>query len=93
MLEPELCGIVMDLWRRLVGCAKMREVWSVWLTPSSTLVLDVSLRVMPVFGRNEIAKHKRQSTTGHGSIPHLTFSLLTFCGTLAFNNRRTATTI
>ena len=53
----------------------------VWLTPSSTLVLDVSLRVMPIFGRNEIAKHKRQSTTGHGSIPHLlvqTFSLSHF---------------
>ena len=46
-------------------------------TALSTLVLDVSLRVMPVFGRNEIAKHKRQSTTGHGTIPH-TFSLLTF---------------
>ena len=66
----------MDLWRRLVGCARCAKFGSFVLTPSSTLVLDVSLRVMPVF--DEIAKHKRQSTTGHGSIPHLQLYHITF---------------
>ena len=81
MLEPELCGDCDGSLAEVGGCAKMREVWLFWLTPRCRrwfLMFDVSLRVMPVFGRIEIAKHKRQSITGHGSIPHLQLPSLTF---------------